>query len=119
MRGVPPVQDDRVAVGVLDEAHVADARVLYTDHLGARRTNLLDRRSHIGDAERDSGDVRGELLAVALRAPESERDVRRLDLGRCMPTDGQTEHVLVEGDCPAHVSRRNGYEVDLLDAHTD
>ena len=59
------MEDDRVPVEVLDEAHVADARVVDPQHLGSGRPNLLDRRRDVGHAECEPAGVRDELLAVA------------------------------------------------------
>src|SRR5262245_50768129 len=77
---VPPMGDQDVAVRSAHEAHVADARVVDADHRGTRLPRFLDRRSDVGDAERDPGLVRGELLAVLLWVPEAERHVGGLDL---------------------------------------
>jgi hypothetical protein len=57
------VEDQHVAVRILDEAHVADAGVLDPQHLRPGRPKLLDSRLDVGDAKREAGDGRLESLA--------------------------------------------------------
>src|SRR5215210_2022724 len=111
------MKDQDVAVAVLDEAHVADACVLDADDVGAPRARLLHRRRNVGHAKGDARFDRHEGLAVALRIPEAESHVRRLDLAFEVLALGQAEHVAVEGDSPRDIAGRDGDKVDLLDLH--
>jgi hypothetical protein len=96
---------------------VADARVVDPDHLAADGANLLDRGLHVCDPQPDSRSVRLELLAVGLRVPEGECDVRGLDLSVGVFALSEAQHVAVPGHGPTSVTRRDRHEVDLLDLH--
>src|SRR5918992_2311376 len=90
-RLVPPVKDQDVAVEVLDEAHVAHARVVDADHLVSGRLRLLDRSRDVLDAEGDARGARLELEVLLFRTPETESDVRRLQLTLAVSALGQSE----------------------------
>src|SRR5215211_6816374 len=97
------MQDDRVPIGILEEAHMADAGVVRLAlEPDAFRLQLAPGLGNIGDANRKAADVRPELLAVTLGGPEGDRHVRRLDLSVGGALD---------------VARGNREEVDRLDLH--
>ena len=117
-RRVPPVEDQRVAVGVCEERHVADTGVAVADELHALLLELGARGRDIGDSQRDP--VRRALRKIdplVLRFPDRERHVSGLELGRLPGILGQPEHVAVERDRALDVPRRDVDEIDTLDLH--
>src|SRR5262249_10917500 len=75
-RRVPAVQHELVAVGVLEEGEVADPGV--DDgavELHAFRLELRSRGGDVGNADRDPGGARRELLSRACRIEDVERDL--------------------------------------------
>src|SRR5215216_6146479 len=115
---VSPVEDQRVAVRIGEEGHVADTRVTLADELDALRLQLGARSGDVGDAERDpmAGPTR-ELDALVLRLPDRECHVSRLELRGLARVLRKTEHVAVERDRTLDVSGWNVDEVDALDLH--
>src|SRR5919198_6452698 len=115
---IPLVENDDIAVGVLEEAHVADAGVeRVAEELDAFRLEFSPRLGDVGDADSEAGLVRLELDPLLLGIPERERHVRGLDLGALVLALRDPEHVAVERDRALDVARGNRDEVDLLDVH--
>src|SRR5690242_13769558 len=118
-RGVPPVQHQLVAVGILEEGHVADAGVEdLAVELDTALLELAPRLGHVRHAQRDVRGVRPlERRADVRRIDQVERDVlaelelRPAALGDLL----QPERVAVELRRPLHVCDRNGHEVRPLD----
>jgi hypothetical protein len=71
------VQDDHVAVGIPDEAHVADPCVLDPHDLRAASLDLFDCGLNVWDTQRDTALVRREGKAVVLRLPEGQAGADR------------------------------------------
>jgi hypothetical protein len=110
------VQDQRVAVRVVEERHVADARVALADELDALRFELGARGGDVLDPERDPvRRARRELDALVLRLPQRERDVPSLELSGLARVLRQLEHVAVERDRPFDVPRRDVHEINSFD----
>ena len=107
LRRVTAVEDQHVAVEILDEAHVADPAVHDPDHLAACGPELLDGALDVRDAKGDPGRIRLKRLAVRLGRPERDRHVRRLELALAVLALGQTQHVPVERNRSAQVTRRH------------
>src|SRR3954470_24766974 len=97
-RRIAPVEDDRVPVEIPADAHAADAGVVDADELAAAGHELVAGGMDVGDAQCQPGHVRPKLLAVALRVPEAERHVRRLDLALGVLALPEPEDVTVESD---------------------
>ena len=77
------MEDERVAVRVREEGHVANPGVTLADELDALRLELGAADRDIGDPERDSVCCAGrEVDPLVLRLPERQRDVAGLELGR-------------------------------------
>src|SRR5690349_24628547 len=81
-RGVAVVEHQVVAVGVVEEGHVADARVHdLADELDPLGFQLLARRGDVGDVQRRRCVLlRGELHPHPLRLPDAETRVARPEL---------------------------------------
>jgi hypothetical protein len=112
------VQDQGVAIGILEESHVADARIPFADEFDALRLELRPRGRHVGDSQRDT--VRAalrELDPLVLGLPDCERDVACLELRRLARVLRQPEHVAIERDRPLDVTRRDVDEIDAFDLH--
>jgi hypothetical protein len=81
VRLVAAVEQDRVAVRIVQPGSVADARVPHLVHLDARRHELRPRLGDIGDAEGERPRrERRELVVVGVRRHHRERDVAGLVL---------------------------------------
>ena len=81
LRRVAVVQAEHVPVGILEERHVADARVdRVGDELDALRLELRPRRLDIVDAERERMGARLELPADRGRVHQLKRQVPGLEL---------------------------------------
>src|SRR5205823_1654255 len=117
IRRISPMEDDRVAVGIGAEGHVADPAVLGARELDAFRLELGACSGDVRDAQRDSADVRRELDPVALGLPERERDLAGGHLALVIRIERQLEGLVIEGARPLRVAGRDRDEVDLLDLH--
>src|SRR3954451_9347633 len=99
-RRVPPVQHERVPVGILEEGHVADARVeRLAGELDAARLELVARFGHVGHPQRYVRRVRAlERRADVLHLQEVDADVlAELELGEPALADHvQAERVAIE-----------------------
>src|SRR5262249_26401801 len=120
-RDVPPVQHQRVAVGIVEESHVADARVegLATE-LDALALELAARRGDVGDPQRDVVRVRREGQAHLLGLPDAKRDLPASDLepaGGHVAVERQADRLEVELSRALNALRRDRQEVDALDDH--
>src|SRR5215210_3057270 len=119
MRGVAAMQHQSVAVGVVEERHMADAGVedlaLELDASALELPpGLLDAR----DAQRDVRRVRArELLADVRRVDEVEADVlAELELGPCAGRDLlEAERVPVPRRRLLEISHRHRDEIGALD----
>jgi hypothetical protein len=112
------VQDERVAVGVLEEGHVANARISLADELDALFLELGTCGSDVVDAKRDAmARPALELDALVLRSPNRQRHVASLEFRGLTRVLGQLEDVSVEGDRALDVTRRDVDEIDSFDPH--
>src|SRR5580765_7014955 len=112
------MEHQRVPVGILEQRHVAHARV---DDLAVERDALaLQLRARRGDVvhvQREHG-LRGpELLARPFRLPEPVALLADPELGGAMRVLPQPERADVELDRTLDVLCRNADEVDLRDLH--
>src|SRR5215204_596408 len=114
---VAPVEDQHVAVGILDEAHVAHAAVSDSHDLRAGGTKLLDGRLDVGYAERNPIFVRDEGDVLLLRFPELQRDVRDLEVVGAIGVRREPQRVAVEALGPLEITGRDRNVVDALDLH--
>src|SRR4051794_18445031 len=122
MRRVPAVEHQRVAVGVAEEGHVADAGV--EDLAVEPNATLFELGSRLGDVRHAQGDVRrvrrGERLPDVRRVDQIEADVlTQLELRPALVAGDlrQAERLLVEPRRLLEIRDRDGDEVRPLDDH--
>ena len=71
----------------------------------------------VRDADGEAADVRLELEPFALGLPERDRHLARPQLLGVVRVERQAEHLVVPGERPRRVARRDVDEVDPLDVH--
>src|SRR5436853_4561202 len=80
-RRVPPVQHQRVSVGVVEEGQVADARVdRLAGELDALRLEGCACSGDVGDAQREAAEAGGERLTLACGIEDVERHLAGAEL---------------------------------------
>src|SRR5215216_409554 len=113
------MEHQRVAVGVVEEGHVADTGIEDLPfEFDPAILKLLARLLHVGNAERDVRRVgRGELLADVRRIDQVEADVLpQLELRPAALADLlEPERVAVPGRGLLEIGDRDGDEVRPLD----
>src|SRR5215210_5010477 len=108
------MQDEPVSVGIGEERHVANTRVLgLALELHSGPFQCGPRLYHIRHAQCDSRRVRRKPLALGLRLPEAERHVARVELIRAVLSKAQGHAVELLG--PVNILRGYRNEVDALD----
>src|SRR5713226_8197985 len=120
MRRVPPVQHQGVPVGIVEEGHVADARVeRLAGELHTFPFELGASCSDVGYAKRQLGRIRRELPSDLGWIPDPERHLPREELGadRRVALVREAKRLAVEPFRPLDVLRRDGDEIDPLDLH--
>ena len=110
------MEDQDVPVGIPDEAHVADARVLDADHLGATTANLLDGGFDVGDAQADPLSFRTNFSPCS-SGFQNESVTFGVSTSPSVYSDTGSPSASVPGHGPRDVPRRDRHEVDLLDLH--
>ena len=114
------MQHQRVPVRVLEERHVADARV---ERLAveddALRLELGTPGGDIAHVDREMRGIGAELDAGARRIPDAQAELADEDFepGRRVPVERQPERVHVEPLRTCGVLRLDCEEIDLLDLH--
>src|SRR5437763_1938521 len=112
------MEQEGVAVGILEEGHPADARLdRLTFELHALRLELGARRVDVVHAQREPGRRRCELLPDARRIEDVERHLAaaKLHVGLPLRLDLEAERAGVERPRPLPISGRNADCVDLRD----
>src|SRR2546423_3006606 len=120
MGRVPPVQHQRVPVGVVEEGHVADARVEdVAREPHALRLELGACRRDIAHAERDVVRIRGEGQPDLGRIPHAQRHLTggALEPDARLVLEREFQSLEVETPRPGQILGAVGEEVDLLDLH--
>src|SRR5438067_2792613 len=114
------MQKQRVAVGILEERHAADARLdRLAVELHAFRLELGARGVDVGHAQREPGRRRRELLADARRIEDVERHLAAAELhvALSLGLDLEAERFCVERLGALDVLGQDRDEVRALDVH--